>query len=107
MKPDTKPVIEKLIAKFASELDNAFNSALEEEDREERLPTPAALFKKRYDLAKVGEKFTVGAAMSIVKTGDPMKPQCKVKVSVTLKAATPDGDYQELFDLPCEENEGA
>ena len=103
MKPETKIVIDRLKAQFARKLENAFHAA----DPESDFPTPAELLAKRYEITRVGEKFTVGAAMSIFKTGDPMKPQCKVKVQVTLKAATPDGDYQELFDLPVEANEGA
>jgi hypothetical protein len=102
MKPETKPILEGIAAAMRRDFDLAFNAV----DPEANGFTPAELFAKKYELLKVGEKATISASISIVRTGNFAKPQHKVKVAVTLKAATPDDDYQELFEFAEEEAKG-
>lgn len=100
MKPETKPILEGISKAFAAGFDLAFNAIEAEEDEGEvKKFTAAELFAKVYEMMKVGEKRTISASISIVRTGNFAKPQHKVKVSVTMKAATPDDDYQDLFDF--------
>lgn len=95
MKPETKPILDGIVAAMKRDFDVAFNAV----DPEGNGFTPAELFAKKYELLKTGEKATINASISIVRTGNFAKPQHKVKVSVTMKAATPDDDYQDLFDF--------
>ena len=102
MKPETKPILDGITAAMKRDFDLAFNAV----DPEGNGFTPAELLAKRYELLKVGQKATFGVSMSIIRTGNYSKPQFKLKVGVTMKAATPDSDAQDLFDF-AEGQEGA
>ena len=92
MKPELEQVITDITAFAVKEFPLALNAS----DPGSEAPTPADLLAKRLELAQAGDKITIGYAISILVTADRKFPNVKAKAHVTLKAQTPDMDYQEL-----------
>jgi len=92
MKIDQEQMLERLLKFLMQDFKLAMTGA---EEGSEAL-TPMDVLAKRMELAGVGEKVTVSLALSIVRSGNPEKPQVSLKASCTLKGTSATGDYQEL-----------